>query len=195
MTKRKNTHARHRYHVMGFFLGAIAFFLIGFSPTTLADEEDEDEVPVIMVLEHTENGKQVGVNIEAIRGVFLSPHRGQSQPKWAIRPGHTLRAPSRPAAQLVELYKGTPREPILISRIIIKYFRNGEGNWVPHFLLNQEPLVVRDGNRWKPLLTIQGVPSLLVLTGPTLPNAEGFYPKLDFKLSTGPLAIDFWVVK
>ena len=195
MTKRKNTPARHRSHAMGFILGAVAFLLIGFVPATFADEEDEKEIPVIMVLEHTEGGKQVGVNIEAIRGVFLSPYRGKPQRKWAIRPGHTLGAASRPASQVVELYKGTPREPILIVRVVIKYFRNGEGNWVPHFLLDQEPLVVRAGKRWKPLTTIQGVPSLLVITGNTLANAEGFYPKIDFELSTGPLAIDFWVVK
>lgn len=195
MAKRKNTLAWHHYHAMGFLLGAIALFLIGSPPATFADEEVESEVPVIMVLEHTENGKQVGVNIETTRGVFLSPHRGKPQPKWAIRPGHTLGAASRPALQVVELYQGTPREPILISRIIIKYFRNPEGNWVPHFLLNQEPLVVRVGKRWKPLITVQGVPNLLVITGNTLANAEGFYPKINFELSTGPLAIDFWVVK
>ena len=79
--------------------------------------------------------------------------------------------------------------------MIVRYFRNAEGLWVPHFRLDEEPLVRREGNRWVPLLQERGLPTLIVLTSSTLPNAEGFYPALEFGLTTGPLSIDLWRVR
>jgi hypothetical protein len=39
------------------------------------------------------------------------------------------------------------------------------------------------------------VATLIVLTSSTLPNAEGYYPALEFGLTTGLTNIDAWLVR
>ena len=49
--------------------------------------------------------------------------------------------------------------------------------------------------RWRPLTLPSGDPTLLQRLGAALPNAEGYFPEIEFALSTGPVAIDSWVVR
>lgn len=147
-----------------------------------------------MVLEGLFGGQPVTAEVAADSAPTASPTRGKPVLKWPIRAGDTLKAAVRPAARTVELFSGAATQPVLVCRVVVNYFQNREGAWVPHFRLDEEPLVTRRGNRWVPLSTIRGIPTLIVLTSSTLPNPEGFFPSLEFGLTTGLLSIDLWVV-
>lgn len=148
-----------------------------------------------MVLESLIDGQRLTAEVAADPAPTPSPTRGKPALKWTIRAGDTLKATARPAARAVELFSGTATQSVLVCRVIVNYFQNRDGAWVPHFRLEEEPLVTRQGKRWVPLSTIRGVPTLIVLTSSTLPNPEGFFPSLEFGLTTGLLSIDLWIVR
>jgi hypothetical protein len=151
--------------------------------------------PVLLVLTYVENGQRQGLPVEVTPGSFVSPQAGKPKDKWGILPGHALPAGARPADRLVELYRGAGSPRTLLCAVQVRYFRNSAGAWVPHFLLVEQPLMTRDGDRWKPLTALAGAPGLLVLTGNAPPNAEGFYTFLEFGLTNGHMQIDTWVVR
>ena len=62
-------------------------------------------------------------------------------------------------------------------------------------MMVDEPLVTRRGEKWLPLTALRGNAVLVVITNATLPNAEGFYPALEFGLSIGATPIDYWQVR
>ncbi len=151
--------------------------------------------PVLISLEHIENGKRVQTPIEAKAGAFVSPTRGKEFEKWAIRSGTALSSNSQPGDINVELYRGINTERTLLCSISIRYFRDDRGAWIPHYQLNQDTLVARDAHgRFQPLAITRGGAGLMVLTSSTLPNAEGFYPSLEFNAGIGSIQIDSWVV-
>lgn len=151
--------------------------------------------PVLLVLTYVENGQRLGLPVEVAPGTFVSPQAGKPKDKWTILPGQALSSEVKPVDRVVELYRGVGNTRTLLSAVQVRYFRNTAGLWVPHFLLVEQPLMTRDGDRWQPLTTHAGAPGLMVLTGSALPNAEGFYPVLEFGLSNGSLPIDTWVVR
>jgi hypothetical protein len=151
--------------------------------------------PVLMLLEHTEAGKQIQTKIEVKNGLVASPDKGKPQAKWIIRAGDALKSEVQPGDRSVGFYQGADNERTLLFVIKVRYYRNPEGRWVPQFLLNEEPLVIRKNGRWQPLTTVQGVPSLIVQTGTALPNAEGYFPSLEFGITTGATSIDAWLVQ
>jgi len=114
-------------------------------------------------------------------------------PTWIIKP-QPVKRDSRPPERIVELYTGTPAAPALLCRVWLRYYAGASG-WVPHFRLEEEPLVARVHGRWQPLELIRGAGGVLVLHGGTLPNAEGYYPRLEFGSSVGPVAIVAWQVR
>ncbi|MFQ5995401.1 MAG: hypothetical protein ACE5K1_09925 [Acidiferrobacterales bacterium] len=153
------------------------------------------EAPVIMVLEHLRDGERMQTEIEAIPDVVVNPHGGKGQPKWAILPGWAIDSPVRPGDRFVHLFRQIGLDRNHLCTINIRYFKDKQGLWIPHFQLNQEPLLVRKNGRWVPLQVIKGIPTLIVLTHSTLPNAEGYFPSLEFGLTNGLTQIDFWVVR
>jgi hypothetical protein len=168
----------------------VSVFLTGFSLNPFASSPP----PALMVLLHAEGGKLIETKIGTKSGASLSPDKNKPQKQWVIRAGDTLKSNARPADRVVKFYKGTGSEGILIFMIKVRYFPDEKGGWVPKFQLDQEPLVVYENGRWRPLSTIQGVPNLIVQNGSTLPNAEGYFALLQFGFSTGPTSIDAWVV-
>ncbi len=168
----------------------LSVFLTGFSLNPFSKS-----TPVLMVLAHTEAGKQVATKIEVKNGETLSPDKNKPQEQWVILAGDTIKSEARPADRTVKFYKGTSTEGLLLFIVKVRYFPNEQGGWVPQFQLDEEPLVVRENGRWRPLTTIQGVPSLIVQTGSVLPNAEGYLASLQLGFTTGPMSIDAWVVE
>ena len=154
---------------------------------------DAASPPVLMLLEHTQAGKQIQTRIEVKDGLVASPDKGKPQAKWIIRAGDALKTGSRPGDRTVNFYQGADTQSTLLFIVKVRYYQNGAGRWVPQFLLNEEPLVMRKNGRWQPLTTVQGVPSLIVRTGTALPNAEGYFPSLEFGMSTGATSIDAWL--
>jgi len=148
-----------------------------------------------MVLEVIENGKRLAAPVEARLGAAPSPLRGKAHTRWTLRAGERLAVAQRPGDRVVELYRGTPADRLLLASIHIRYFPDREGRWVPKYQLQQDPVVAKVGERWLPLTTAPGAANLIVLFGNTLPDASGFYSALDFGLGAGALQIDSWIVK
>lgn len=167
----------------------LALGILALVPITVA------AAPVIMILEHRENGKPIQTEIEAIPDLVTSPHAGKGLPKWAILPGWAIQSQVRPGDRVVHLFRQIGLNRNHLCTVKVRYFSNKEGLWLPHFQLNQEPLFVRKNGRWQPLTVVKGVATLIVLTSSTLPNGEGYYPSLEFGLTTGLTKIDSWIVR
>ncbi|MGA9033620.1 MAG: hypothetical protein WB402_13985 [Sulfuricaulis sp.] len=151
--------------------------------------------PVLLLLEHTEAGKQIQTKIELKDGLVASPEKGKPQTKWIIRAGDALKSEVQPGDRSVNFYQSTGAQNTLLFIVKVRYYQNATGRWVPQFLLNEEPLVIRKNGRWLPLTTVQGVPNLIEHTGTALPNAEGYFPSLEFGMTTGATSIDAWLVQ
>jgi hypothetical protein len=164
-------------------------------PLAHGDEETSTApVPTLMVLELGERGNSRALEIKVAPGATISPLPGARPQRWVLRPGDSIAAGVRPPDRLVELYSGTPQTHTLICKVALRYVRAPNGLWVAHFQLIEEPLVARQGDRWVPITTLQGAQNLIVLTSSTLPNAEGFYPALEFGFTNEAPPLDFWVV-
>lgn len=167
---------------------AAAFvFLLTAGPAGHAGEN------LLMVLEYVESGKTRRTEISSRIGAYVAPRTGQAPASWRIRAGEAVSggAPPEHEVEFLRRENGT-LEALCIVRV--KYFR-AQGLWQPAYRLDETPLFVRDGSGWRPLPTPSGNPALIQLLGSTLPNAEGYYPQLEFSLSTGSSAIDSWVVR
>ena len=167
-------------------LAALIFFLAGMLSVHAA-------APVLLTLESADPGKpRVSATVKAEGGLTESPTRGQTREKWSLKPGEALPSETRPADRLVELYQASGNQTTLLCAVQVRYFQNKEGAWQPHYVMLDEPLVMRKGERWLPGTALRGNAALVVLTSATLPNAEGFYSTLVFGLSIGTTPIDLW---
>ena len=169
---------------------AVLFFFLAGSFTVHA------AAPVLLTLESADLDKpRVSASIKAEGGLTTSPTQNQKREKWALKPGEALTSETRPADRLVELYQASGTQATLLCAVQVRYFQNRDGQWQPHYVMLDEPLVMRRGERWLPGTALRGNAALVVLTSITLPNAEGFYPTLEFGLSIGTTPIDLWQVK
>jgi hypothetical protein len=169
---------------------ALSVFLTGFSLNPFSSS-----TPVLMLLEHTQAGKPVQTKIELKAGLVASSEKGKPQTKWIIRAGDALKSEVQPGDRSVNFYQSADTQSTLLFIVKVRYYQNAAGQWVPQFLLNEEPLAIRKNGRWQPLTTVQGVPGLIVQTGAALPNAEGYFPSLEFGITTGATSIDAWLVQ
>jgi hypothetical protein len=149
---------------------------------------------ILLVLEHAEKGKKISTEIKNEIGTFPSPYQNNSQASWTIRQGEAVPAKSAPLARQIDFYQRNGREYELVCTVELKYFQDKKNLWLPRYRINQEMLFVRDGNTWRPLTTVEGIPSLIQQTSTQFPNMEGYYSTLDFGLTTGSIAIDAWKV-
>lgn len=150
----------------------------------------DDEERVLLVLQSTGNPEVKLEIIDEREPRLADPARAAT--RWRLEPGDSITEDGRPAQRVVELYTGTPQALSLVARVVVRYFRTGKG-WTPHFRLDQQPVVVNVNGRWQPLL-LPGMAGFLVRYGHTLPNAEGFFPTLEFGPAGGVLALAGWRV-
>lgn len=175
--------------VAGKTLGLLFFILLGAAPVQAA-------APALFTLESADPGQpRVRATVKAEGGLTASPVRGHKREKWSLTTGEALTSDTRPADRLVELYQAQGTQAILLCAVQVRYFQNRDGQWQPHYTMIDEPLVMRQGERWLPLTALRGNAALVVLTNAALPNAEGFYPAIEFGLSIGTTPIDYWQVK
>ena len=151
--------------------------------------------PVIMILQSQLQGSLIQAEVEAVPELVTSPLAGKALPKWSVVPGEAVKSKQRPQDRVVHLLRKVGLEYQHICSINLRYFPDKQGAWLPHFQLDEQPAVVRKNGRWQPLTTVRGLPSLVVLTSNTLPNAEGFYSSLEFGLTLGLMSIDSWIVR
>jgi hypothetical protein len=154
-----------------------------------------DNIPVLLKLEYVFNNEAVSIPVKVKTGTVSSPKPGQTPDRWRLLPGNPYEGSEpRPANRAVEFYQGKDTARILLMRVEVRYYRRGDGHWVAHFQPHENPLVAFDGKRWVPIAQPQGKSGLIALHGGLLPNAEGYYPTLEFGLITGRSSIDSWVV-
>jgi len=169
----------------------VAALLMSFMPALHAAS-----TPVLMLLEHTQAGKPIQTKIELKAGLVASPDKGKPQAKWIIRAGNALKSEVQPGDRTVNFYQSTGiQQSSLLFIVKVRYYQYAAGRWLPRFLLNEEPLVIRKDGGWQPLNSVQGVASLIEQTGTALPNAEGYFPSLEFGMTTGAISIDAWLVQ
>ncbi len=186
-------HIRGRSFV--FFFVIVHVFTL--PAASLADEDYiQTDTPILMRLMYKKNDEAKEAKIPAIIGNAISPAKGLPQLVWQIKPGDSLTAGKRPQDRLVSLYTGTDiKKRLLLSLVHIRYFQNKDGNWAPFYKINQQYLAVRRGGRWVPVTSVRGVPILIVITDSGVPNAYGFYPKLNIGFNTRRMQIDSWFVR
>jgi hypothetical protein len=115
------------------------------------------------------------------------------RPLWKFVPGEIVRTTARPADRVVDVYTGTPQTPSLLCRIVVRYFPSPAG-WVPQFQLIEEPALALINGRWQPVPIGRGT-ALLVQHGSALPNADGFFPRLELGMTTGAFPVVAWEVR
>jgi hypothetical protein len=157
--------------------------------------EKPSNLPNLLVLQFRAGADLGRFLVKVVPGVTEVPVQGVRPRTWAVLPGAAIDAPVRPPDRLVELYSGSAQQPTLICKIGVRYFRARDGLWMPHFQIIEEPLVVRRGDRWIPFTAVQGDANLIILTSSTLPNADGFYPALEFGFNGDTPVITFWAVR
>jgi hypothetical protein len=173
----------------------VLFVVTAVSAAALAEPSAETEENVLMVLEYVANDKTVGAEISNKPGVYAAPRRGPAPPSWRLRPGRDVEGGGAPPERQVEFLHRSGETLESLCIVQVRYFRVA-GNWRPFFRLDETPLFARDAaGRWRPLAVPGGSPALLQLQGSVLPNADGYYPRLEFSLTTGSAAIDSWVVR
>jgi hypothetical protein len=151
--------------------------------------------PVLLKLEYAWNGEPVSLAVSATPGAYPSSRPGEAPARWRVVPGNPIASPTRPDNRTVEFYRRNGLQDALVSRLDVRYFRDQQGYWVPRFQVHHIPLVYRTEDGWVPIPVAEGRADLVMLVGKHLPNAEGFYPSLEFTLGVKPVPIDRWVVK
>jgi len=156
-----------------------------------------DEPPALMVLDYNIGGKHLTQPVPMQLGEFTLSEAPPGADKLRLLPGQTSPAGSpRPSDRAVELYQRGTRGRALVCIIHVRYFRNPAGEWVANFQLIEEPLVARDAQgNWLPFTAVRGAPGLIVLTSSTLPNAEGYYPSLEFGLNLKKIYVNSWIIR
>jgi len=157
----------------------------------------EEPPPVLMVLDYDIGGKHLSQPVPMKLGEFTLTEAPPGADKLRILPGDAFPAEaSRPSDRAVELYQSNTQGRSLVCIVHVRYFRNRTGLWTANFQLVEQPLVARDAQgNWKPFTEIRGAAGLIVLTSSTLPNAEGFYPSLEFGMNLKKVYVNSWVLR
>ena len=121
----------------------------------------------------------------------LSAEAGTGYDRVTIKPGTEVDSIQRPGEVRLNLYRGADNQRVLVGALNVRYYRSDDDKWIPRYLLAQEPIIIRQGNRLIPLETTVGSGNA-VLVGNNLPNAEGYYSELTFTLGLGKTFVDSW---
>ncbi len=180
---------KHKISTHSAALNAALFFLV-----FIAYFSSVEAAEVLLVLEHAEKDKRISTEIKNEIGSFPSPYQNKPQISWTIKQGEAVRAKSAPLARQIDFYRLNGREYELLCTVELKYFEEKKNVWSPRYRINQEMLFTKEGDKWRPLKIVEGIPSLIQYSNNQFPNIEGYYSTLDFGLTTSPIAIDAWKV-
>ena len=160
---------------------------------TVLDDEELEFVPSAMLLDYISLRDRTHTRIQVPYklGPVDSPLAGKSFDRIGIRGGDLISSVRRPPDFVIGLYRGRGKQRVLVTRMLLRFFKAGPERWQPYYQPHQEPVIVRQGDRWIPLTTVAGTGGL-VLTGGYLPNANGYYKQLEFTLGLNNNHIDSW---
>jgi len=175
----------------------IASLFALFATLWLAMVHAEEPPPVLMIMDYDIAGTHRSQTVSMKSGEFKLADPLPGADRLRLLPGDAFAAnEARPPDRGVELYQDGAQGRTLVCIVRIRYFRSPAGPWIAHFQMIEEPLVARDAQgNWKPFTEIRGAPGLIVLTSSTLPNAEGFYPSLQFGMNLKKVHVNSWVVR
>ena len=149
--------------------------------------------PVLFTIDYINPSGRSQAKVSLLEGLVVSPYQGQAQRRIEIHSGSEIHAEQRPPDRLVRLYRGIDKQRLQLGVIKVRYYREANGRWRPRYVLHQEPIFVPDGRGgWRPALAPMAGTGLLMQTGNASPNAEGYFRKLQFGLTTGSLYVDAW---
>ena len=135
--------------------------------------------------------EQKSVSVLFKTGPQQSAEAGTGYDRITIKPGTEVDSVQRPGEFRLNLYRGADNQRVLVGALNVRYYRSDDDKWIPRYLLAQEPIIIRQGNRLIPLETTVGSGNA-VLVGNNLPNAEGYYSELTFTLGLGKTFVDSW---
>jgi hypothetical protein len=150
--------------------------------------------PVLALLEYESGLLGSREKIRDQPGPVESPYARKPRAVWVLREGDTLKQPHPPAERLIRFYQATKNDVLTVCTIVVKYQRTS-GGWRPAYHLLQQPLVIIEDGKLKPLTTEESARGLLQLVDPGKPAGDGCYHTLGFRWAAGPLVIDAWEVQ
>jgi hypothetical protein len=169
-----------------------------FSAAAKADEFNQEGfgMPALLTISHPQaEPDDEGRRVRPILGMVKPKKPLGPRSKWRILTGTLFPGYHRPTGTVkVKLYTGEGANRRLLCAIGVRYFRNAEGKWQPHYRLDPDTIIIFRGNAWAPLNPVADEHNLLFLTNTRAPNGQGFYQYLELESSEGPLTIDSWLV-
>lgn len=115
---------------------------------------------------------------------------------WRIFDGSLMeQRPKNLNPIMVELHGTVGKVRKIIARVMVRYYQDERGLWQPLYQLNQEPLMVKTPQGWRPLFDTRESPEVLGVMNRGHPNPAGYRPSIDFKVQRGKVSIDSWVIK
>ncbi len=175
----------------------LAFYLIWATPVVAQNYNEEGfGVAALFVISHPaatadEDGRRVRAMISIVTPERPLPARDT----WRILPGTVYPSNLRPRGEVkVKLYTGTGANKQLLCAIDVRYFRNRQNQWQPHYRLDEDSTIIWRGSVWGPLNPVADETNLLFLISTRTPNGAGFYSYLDLRSSVGPVTINSWIV-
>ena len=177
----------------------LLFFFFSFWPVVGAAEGYNEEGfgrPTLLFISHPdadedEEGRRVRAMVSIVRPKKPLPARA----KWYILPGTVYPSYQRPRGEVkVKLYTGEGANKQLLASIDVRYFRNRQNRWQPHYRLDPDSIVIWRGSVWAPLNPVADEANLFFLINTRAPNGQGYYPYLKLQSSIGPVTINSWIV-
>jgi hypothetical protein len=152
--------------------------------------------PALMVLDYVNNSTEQRTNVDILPGEYTSPFTGKPLAQVTVLAGAGIKTDQTLPDRVVGFYAGQGISRTLVCEILVRYYRNDAGVWIPNYRFVDQAFAVPDGNGgWMPVATPGGAVGMINVTSTTLPNVDGFYTTLQFGPANGYLQIDSWVVK
>lgn len=160
---------------------------------------DEDVVPPALLLKigyvDLKQRKRTVVDVPLEAGNYESSEMGIITDRIEIYPGNPILHGRRPKNRTLKLFRGTDKKRILLCNIEIRYYAAQKNIWLPRFKVQQEIAVIPVGDTYMPISTVPGSSEPLMLTGSSIPNAEGYYPRLKIGFGNQRFFLDSWETK
>jgi hypothetical protein len=182
---------RALFRVTGF---TILTAFVGFAYAQDYNEEGFG-MPALMVITHPAAGPDdEGRRVRPLVGIVQPKEPLGPRENWRIVPGTVFGPRIRPTGSAkIKLYTDEGANRRLLCVINVRYFRNREGKWQPHYRLDPDATIIFRGSAWAPLNPVADEHNLLFLTNTRAPNGQGYYPYLDLASSIGPVTINSWI--
>lgn len=167
-------------------MAALLMAMLGAAPAAQA------KAPALVILQAPTGTKLKPTPIRDQIGKFPSPVTGKPQSSWILAGGDARASPNPPPDRLVRLYHAVDNQLLLLCTLVVKYSLY-DNKWIPAYRIEERFVLMH--NDKQPLPSGMGDIDLAVMTGPELADANGFYRRLEFSLSSRPVTIDAWEVQ